>query len=121
MIDHVGLVVSDYARSKHFFTNALAPLGYVLMMDHKISGGGFASGGKPDFWIKQGKASGEVHVAFASSDRATVNAFYEAAIAAGGRCNGPPGPRPEYHRNYYGAFVLDADGNNIEAVCHAPA
>lgn len=120
MIDHVGLVVSDYTKSKSFFEQALSPLGYTLMMEHGISGGGFARGGKPDFWIKEGKAIGGVHVAIASDDRATVDAFHRAAISAGGQCNGPPGPRPEYHPNYYGAFVLDPDGNNIEAVCHMP-
>ncbi len=121
MIDHLGLVVSDYERSKSFFEEALSPLGYSLLMEHEISGGGFGRAGKPDFWIKKGEASAGVHVAFASEDRATVDAFYEAAIAAGGKCNGPPGPRTEYHPSYYGAFVLDPDGNHIEAVCHSPA
>jgi predicted lactoylglutathione lyase len=77
---------------------------------------------RPDFWIHmRGRPATEVHVCFRSSDRATVDAFYEAALAAGGRDNGPPGPRPQYHEQYYGAFVLDPDGNNVEAVCHAPS
>jgi len=120
MIDHVGLLVSDYERSKSFFEKALAPLGYSLLMEHRISGGGFGRVGKPDFWIKAGAPNTAVHVAFASDDRAGVNAFYKAALAAGASCNGAPGPRPEYHPAYYGAFVLDPDGNNVEAVCHRP-
>jgi catechol 2,3-dioxygenase-like lactoylglutathione lyase family enzyme len=120
MIDHLGLVVSNYERSKLFFQQALSPLGYTVLMEHEISGGGFGREFKPDFWIKQGEPSVGVHVGFASDDRATVDAFYAAAISAGGKCNGAPGPRTEYHPNYYGAFVLDPDGNNIEAVCHMP-
>jgi catechol 2,3-dioxygenase-like lactoylglutathione lyase family enzyme len=120
MLDHVGLVVSDYQRSKAFFEHALSPLGYTLLMEHDISGGGFGKGGKPDFFIKQGDASAPVHIAFASDDRSTVDAFYQAVISSGGRANGAPGLRPEYHPSYYGAFVLDPDGNNIEAVCHMP-
>lgn len=120
MIDHVGLIVTDYPRSKTFFEEALSPLGYAVQMEHEISGAGFGRDGKPDFWIKTGRSGGGVHVAFASLDRATVDAFHNAAISAGGKCNGPPGPRPEYHPGYYGAFVLDPDGNNIEAVCHSP-
>ena len=120
MIDHVGLVVSDYGQSKAFFERALAPLGYALLMEHDISGGGFGREGKPDFWIKKGDPGAAVHVAFASDNRATVDAFHKAAVSAGGKCNGPPNPRPEYHPGYYGAFVLDPDGNNIEAVCHKP-
>lgn len=120
MIDHLGLVVSDYERSKRFFQDALSPLGYSLLMEHGVSGAGFGRAGKPDFWIQPGEPSAAIHVAFASDDRATVNAFYDAAIAAGARCNGPPGSRTEYHPGYYGAFVLDPDGNNVEAVCHTP-
>jgi catechol 2,3-dioxygenase-like lactoylglutathione lyase family enzyme len=117
MLDHVGLVVLDYAKSKRFFEAALAPLGYTLIMEFGTVGG-FGAGGKPDFWIAQGPAAPPVHVAFASPDRATVAEFHNAAIAAGGRDNGAPGLRPQYHANYYGAFVYDPDGNNIEAVCH---
>lgn len=119
MIDHIGLRVSDYARSKRFFENALAPLGYSLVMEFAGSAGGFGAHGKPDFWISPGTTA-PVHVAILSPDRAAVDAFHRAALAAGGRDNGAPGPRPEYHSNYYGAFVFDLDGNNIEAVCHTP-
>jgi catechol 2,3-dioxygenase-like lactoylglutathione lyase family enzyme len=120
LIDHINLLVSDIERSKRFFQEALSPLGYELLMEHRISGAGIGQAGKPDFWIKQGVLSSAIHVAFASPDRATVDAFHDAAIAAGGRDNGPPGLRPEYHSTYYGAYVLDPDGNNIEAVCHRP-
>lgn len=123
MIDHVGLRVSDYERSKAFYVAALAPLGYGLVMELREAGphAGFGSGGKPDFWIGKGKGStAGAHVAFAASDRATVRAFYEAALAAGASDNGPPGLRPQYHPAYYGAFVLDPDGHNVEAVCHQP-
>ena len=120
MLDHISLRVSDPERSRLFFEGALSPLGYELVMEHDISGAGFGLAGKPEFWIKQGEPGAPVHVAFASPDRVTVDAFYDAAISAGGRDNGPPGPRPEYHPSYYGAYVLDPDGNNIEAVCHRP-
>jgi catechol 2,3-dioxygenase-like lactoylglutathione lyase family enzyme len=119
VIDHVGLGVADYAISKKFFESALAPLGYSLVMEFGGSAAGFGAHGKPDFWISQGPAV-PVHVAILSPDRATVDAFHKAALAAGGRDNGAPGLRPEYHPNYYGAFVYDPDGNNIEAVCHSP-
>ena len=120
MIDHLGLRVSEYVKSKRFFESALAPLGYQVVMEFGGSVAGLGVEGKPDFWISQGEAGGPVHVAFASPDRATVDAFYQAALAAGGGDNGAPGLRPEYHPNYYGAFVLDPDGNNVEAVCHQP-
>ena len=87
---------------------------------HFLRTTGFGVGGKPDFWIAQGGAGNPVHVALVSPDRATVDAFHRAAVSAGGRDNGAPGLRPQYHPNYYGAFVFDPDGNNIEAVCHAP-
>jgi len=127
MIDHVRFSVSDYARAKDFYQQALAPLGYTLVMEVTAEqagqpGGGFGSDGKPDFWIGgEGKLEKPVHVAFTANDRPSVDAFYSAALAAGGKDNGPPGLRPHYHPNYYGAFVLDPDGHNIEAVCHAPA
>jgi catechol 2,3-dioxygenase-like lactoylglutathione lyase family enzyme len=128
MLDHIGLTVSDVARSKAFFDAALAPLGIVVMMavTPEESGGGshvgFGSEGRPYFWIGDGKSpTTGVHVAFTASDRRTVDAFYQAALAAGGRDNGGPGVRAHYHPNYYGAFVLDPDGHNIEAVCHSPA
>ncbi len=120
MLDHINLPVAELERSRSFYEKALTPLGYGLIMEHPISGVGFGVGGKPEFWIKQGTVGSAVHVAFASPDRTTVDAFHAAALAAGARDNGPPGPRPEYHPNYYGAFVLDPDGNNVEAVCHAP-
>ncbi|QDF41207.1 VOC family protein [Bradyrhizobium symbiodeficiens] len=127
MIDHLGFSVSDYERAKAFYTEALAPLGYGLIMEvtaeqtGHAAAAGLGADGKPDFWISgEGAMNKPVHVAIAAKDRATVDAFYKAAIAAGGRDNGPPGIRPHYHANYYGAFVLDPDGHNIEAVCHAP-
>jgi catechol 2,3-dioxygenase-like lactoylglutathione lyase family enzyme len=126
MIDHIGFSVSDYARAKAFYEQALAPLGYGLVMEVTAQEtgalvAGFGRGGKPDFWIgDEGRLELPVHVAFLADDRSTVDAFYRAAIAAGGKDNGAPGLRPHYHPNYYGAFVLDPDGHNIEAVCHAP-
>jgi catechol 2,3-dioxygenase-like lactoylglutathione lyase family enzyme len=127
MIDHIGFSVSDYARAKAFYERALAPLGYKLVMevtaqDTGQPAAGFGSGGKPDFWIGgEGGLNGTLHIAIAADDRGTVDAFYRAAITAGGRDNGAPGLCPQYHPNYYGAFVLDPDGHNVEAVCHAPA
>ncbi|MGI8525430.1 MAG: VOC family protein [Pseudolabrys sp.] len=126
MIDHLGLPVSDYQRAKIFYTQALAPLGYVLVMEvpqdkHDCPAAGFGANGKPDFWIgAEGGLNRAVHIALAAKDRTTVDAFYRAALAAGGRDNGAPGLRPQYHPDYYGAFVLDPDGHNIEAVCHTP-
>jgi len=125
MIDHMGFPVSDYARAKAFYEKALAPLGYVLVMevsqsenDQKAAG----VGGKPDLWIGgEGGLNRLIHVAIAAKDRAAVDAFYHAALAAGGSDNGAPGLRPHYHPNYYAAFVFDPDGHNVEAVCHLPA
>jgi catechol 2,3-dioxygenase-like lactoylglutathione lyase family enzyme len=120
MIDHVGLGVSDLEQSKAFYRQALDPLGYRLLIDRGGSVG-FGRDGKPDFFLHADRPlSGPTHVAMASPDRATVQAFHAAGLAAGGRDNGPPGPRPHYHQDYYGAFVLDPDGNNVEAVCHRP-
>ncbi len=118
MLDHVGIPVSDFERSKRFYEEALSPLGYELIMEPRPGAAGLGRSGKPDFWIGQGEPGHPVHVAFAAADRASVKAFHEAAVAAGGRDNGRPGLRPEYHPSYYGAFVLDPDGNNVEAVCH---
>ena len=126
MLDHVGFAVSDAARSRAFYEAALAPLGITLIMtvgpEHTESGGtahGFGSNGKPYFWIGDNERTGEgTHVAFTAETRDLVDAFYEAALAAGGRDHGAPGLRPHYHPDYYGAFVLDPDGLNIEAVCH---
>ena len=129
MIDHVGFPVSDYERSKAFYLNALAPLGYSLIMEvggehteSKSPAAGFGADGKPDYWIGgEGGLKGVLHIAIATKDRTAVDAFHRAALAAGGKDNGAPGLRPQYHPSYYGAFVLDPDGHNIEAVCHAPA
>ena len=120
MLDHVGIRVSDFEQSKRFFAEALSPLGYELIMEPSVSAAGFGRRGKPDFWIGQGDRGQPVHIAFAASDRASVDAFHEEALAAGGRNNGGPGLRPKYHPSYYAAFVFDPDGNNIEAVCHEP-
>jgi catechol 2,3-dioxygenase-like lactoylglutathione lyase family enzyme len=121
MIDHTGVSVSDVAKSKAFYRAALAPLGYSLLMEFEQFAG-FGVAPKPDFWIGQGVPNApRVHVAFRAETRAQVDAFHRAAKAAGGRDNGPPGLRPHYHDNYYGAFVLDPDGHNVEAVCHTPA
>jgi catechol 2,3-dioxygenase-like lactoylglutathione lyase family enzyme len=120
-IDHLGLDVTDYDRSKALYEKALAPLGMKLMMEPVPQVGGFG-GDFPFFWIgkrNRGPQSG-VHVAFSARDRAMVNAFHAAALEAGGTDNGAPGVREIYHPNYYGAFVLDPDGNNVEAVCHKP-
>jgi catechol 2,3-dioxygenase-like lactoylglutathione lyase family enzyme len=117
VLDHVGLRVSDCERSKRFYAEALFPLGYELIVEHHISGAGFGRSGKQDLWIREGVPAA-VHVAIAADDRATVDAFHEAAIAADEHDNGRPGLRPEYHPTYYGANVLDPDGINIEAVCH---
>ena len=121
MLDHIGLDVSDYEVSKAFYALALAPLGIELLMEPVPGIGGFGDGGKPYFWIgTRREPQTAVHVAFAAANRQVVDAFHETALAAGARDNGPPGPRPIYHEHYYGAFVLDPDGNNIEAVCHRP-
>ncbi len=127
MIDHIGLAVADFARSKAFYVAALAPLGIGPEMEvtAEETGAdahcGFGAAGKAFFWIGTGKKQkGGTHVAFGAPTRAAVDAFYQAALKAGGRDNGAPGLRPHYHANYYGAFVLDPDGNNIEAVCHKP-
>jgi catechol 2,3-dioxygenase-like lactoylglutathione lyase family enzyme len=120
VLDHVGIRVSDFEQSKRFFAEALSPLGYELIMEPSVCAAGFGRRGKPDFWIGQGDRGQPVHIAFAASDRASVDAFHEEALAAGGRNNGDPGLRPEYHQSYYAAFVFDPDGNNIEAVCHEP-
>lgn len=127
MIDHLGFPVADYARSKAFYTQALAPLGYGIVMEipaghteSRAPAAGFGYPGKPDFWIGgEGALDKQMHVAIVATNRASVDAFHIAALRAGGRDNGAPGLRPHYHANYYAAFVLDPDGHNIEAVCHA--
>jgi catechol 2,3-dioxygenase-like lactoylglutathione lyase family enzyme len=133
MIDHLGLTVGDIARATEFFTAALEPLGYgiVMQVSAEETGKGAAIGfgppgaagdfqsGKPSFWIGEGDGTGApAHVAFLAPSREAVDAFYRAALASGGTDNGPPGLRPHYHAGYYAAFVIDADGNNIEAVAH---
>lgn len=128
MIDHTGVMVSNFEVSKRFYTAALAPIGYQLIMEvpSELTGHGDAAGfgepPKPDFWIGAGTPNvPPIHIAFRVTNCALVDAFYKAAIAAGGKDNGAPGLRPHYHPNYYGAFVLDPDGHNIEAVCHEVA
>jgi catechol 2,3-dioxygenase-like lactoylglutathione lyase family enzyme len=129
MIDHLGLNVSDYERSKAFYQAALKPLGYELLMEFdtsevpglssaKVCGLGVA--GKPDLWLAPRASITPMHLCFRAPARGAVDAFYAAALGAGGKDNGKPGLRPHYHANYYGAFVLDPDGYNIEAVCHEP-
>jgi catechol 2,3-dioxygenase-like lactoylglutathione lyase family enzyme len=122
VIDHVTLGVSDLDRARDFYDRALAPLGLKRITGADREFAGYGVPGKGYFWIGPAKeAPTGTHVAFATSDRATVHAFHEAALAAGGRDNGAPGPRPQYAPTYYGAFVLDPDGHNIEAVCYAAA
>jgi catechol 2,3-dioxygenase-like lactoylglutathione lyase family enzyme len=125
MLDHTGITVTDLNRSKAFYTRAFAPLSISLVMEvtAEQTGGeahaGFGADGKPFFWIGSGaRRSGPLHFAFTAQTRADVQAFYEAALSAGGKDNGAPGIRAHYHPNYYGAFVIDPDGNNLEAVCH---
>jgi len=133
MIDHIDISVGSIARATEFYLKALAPLGYGIVMEVSAEetghGAAIAFGapgeavdfqsGKPSFWVGEGaKASGPLHVAFVAPSRAAVDVFYHAAIGAGGVDNGAPGLRPQYHATYYAAFVLDPDGNNIEAVCH---
>jgi catechol 2,3-dioxygenase-like lactoylglutathione lyase family enzyme len=127
VIDHTGVTVSDLARSVQFYRAALAPLGYAVLAEFPagITGGGAVAGfgvaPKADFWVAQGIPNRPpLHVAFRTPSRAAVDSFHEAALGAGGRDNGAPGPRPHYHEHYYGAFVLDPDGHNIEVVCHEP-
>lgn len=132
MIDHSGITVSNYPVSKAFYQQALAPLGYQLLTEipAAVTGhtdvAGFGAAPKPEFWLSAASAGKPahnvpIHFAFRAASRAAVDAFYQAAMAAGGRDNGAPGIRAHYHPDYYGAFVLDPDGHNIEAVCHQPA
>jgi catechol 2,3-dioxygenase-like lactoylglutathione lyase family enzyme len=127
ILDHIGINASDHARSKTFYAKALAPLGIGVVAEYG-TWCGFGRDKKPDFWIGQGVASFQkpaqvdpitpVHICFKAGSRAEVDEFHKAALAAGGRDNGAPGIRKEYHPNYYGAFVLDPDGHNVEAVIH---
>jgi catechol 2,3-dioxygenase-like lactoylglutathione lyase family enzyme len=119
VLDHVGLGVSDLAAARAFYVAALEPLGFGVVMEFP---GVIALGlaGQPELWMHQGAPSAPIHIAFHAADRARVDAFHAAALAAGGTDNGAPGLRPQYHPGYYGAYVLDPDGNNVEAVCHQP-
>jgi catechol 2,3-dioxygenase-like lactoylglutathione lyase family enzyme len=128
MIDHIGIGASDFEASRHFYDAALAPLDFGMIMEvlSEESGGyhgiGYGKDGKPFFWLgDDGPRGTGVHVAFSAASRSQVDAFYAAALGAGGKDNGAPGLRPHYHPNYYAAFVIDPDGLNVEAVCHAPA
>jgi catechol 2,3-dioxygenase-like lactoylglutathione lyase family enzyme len=122
VIDHVGVNVKDFAESRRFYERALEPLGYrVLVAFDEWNAAGFGQDRKPDFWVAQREPLGTgTHVAFTCDDRATVDRFHAAALDAGGIDNGAPGLREHYHSTYYSAFVLDPDGNNVEAVCHRP-
>ena len=127
MLDHIGLAVSEYDRSKRFYQTALAPLSITLVLELTPdqtglgSHAGFGAADKPFFWIgNHGRPVQGVHVAFVADSRRAVDAFYREALRIGGRDNGKPGLRPHYHANYYAAFVIGPDGHNIEVVCHQP-
>jgi catechol 2,3-dioxygenase-like lactoylglutathione lyase family enzyme len=121
MIDHTGINISNFEKSKEFYTKALAPLGYQLLSEMNNTIAGFGIDGEPDFWIVRGDVNTPIiHVAFRAQNRDMVREFYAAALEIGGRDNGAPGLRTHYHPNYYAAFILDLDGHNIEAVCHVP-
>ena len=118
MIDHVSIPVRDFEASKAFYERVLAPIGYTKLME--VPGAvGFGMGGKPDLWLETANAKvATLHVAVRAMDREAVHGFHREALAAGGRDNGPPGPRPNYGPTYYAAFVHDPDGHNLEVVCH---
>ncbi|HTJ01191.1 MAG TPA: VOC family protein [Methylovirgula sp.] len=127
MLDHIGIRVGNLEASKRFYDAALLPLGISIIMEvpPELTGGyhsiGYGKNGKPFFWVSDGGPHGAgIHVAFVASSRSEVDAFHKAALKAGGKDNGGPGLRPHYHPNYYGAFVFDPDGINLEAVCHSP-
>ncbi len=127
MIDHLGINVADFDASKAFYDQAMAPLGasLIYMVPLEYTGGAKVGGygrDRPVFWLsdKAAEQKSTQHVAFTARSRAEVDAFHAAALTAGGKDNGGPGLRPHYHPDYYGAFVFDPDGNNVEAVCHAP-
>jgi catechol 2,3-dioxygenase-like lactoylglutathione lyase family enzyme len=122
MIDHAGLKVRSYEKSRQFYAKALEPLDYSAKYeDAKGKAAGFGAKDAIDFWIAEGEPMSQVHIAFRCKDRAAVNRFHAAALGAGGKDNGAPGVRTDYSPTYYAAFVLDPDGNNIEVVCHEPA
>jgi catechol 2,3-dioxygenase-like lactoylglutathione lyase family enzyme len=120
VLDHIAIGVSDLQRSRAFYEGALAPLEVGVLLEFPGTVG-FGRDQMPRFWIGAGRHVAPVHIAFMAPDRATVDAFHDAALAAGGSDNGPPGVREIYHPHYYGAFVFDPDGYNVEAVCHLPA
>jgi len=120
MIDHVTANVGDFQQAKRFYEQALAPLGYSVQMEFENAAGFGTGEGIPDFWISSSPERGATHVALSAADRAAVDGFHEAAMAAGAKDNGAPGVRADYHENYYAAYVHDPDGNNIEAVSHRP-
>ena len=120
MFDHMGFGVTNLAESKAFYVQALQPLGGTVAMEGPY-GVGMGKHGKPSLWLfETEERPAHLHLAFAAESRAQVDAFYRAALAAGGKDNGAPGLRPHYHASYYGAFVIGPDGHNVEAVCHAP-
>ena len=119
MIDHIGILVTDYEGSLAFYSAALEPLGYVII-EQKQGWAGLGRDGAPTFWLAQGVPAPDFHLAISARNRDEVDAFYHAALQAGARDNGAPGIREIYHPHYYGAFVLDPDGYNLEAVCHTP-
>jgi catechol 2,3-dioxygenase-like lactoylglutathione lyase family enzyme len=120
VFDHVGIEVGDFDRSRAFYEMALAPLGIEVVMEPMPQMAGFGIDGKPSFWVMaRGRPTVHgVHLAFPAADHDAVDTFHAAGLAAGGTDNGAPGPRPLYTASYYAAFVLDPDGNNVEAVCH---
>jgi catechol 2,3-dioxygenase-like lactoylglutathione lyase family enzyme len=120
MIDHVVLGVHHLDEGRYFYEHALAPLGLKIVDDRSELVGFGTEGGRAFFWLAVREPTHRVHVAFTAANRATVEAFHAAALRAGGVDNGKPGLRPQYHEHYYGAYAFDADGNNIEAVCHEP-
>ncbi len=120
MLDHIMLRVKDYAESKRFYDEVLGTLGYRMLMEFS-AGGGYGDT-KPYFWIGEAKdPHPRIHIAFMAKDHAAVDAFHAKALKLGAKDDGAPGPRPQYHADYYGAFVIDPNGHNIEAVCHTPA
>ncbi len=120
MLDHLGFSVSDFKASRAFYAAALAPLGIGIVMEFGEHAG-FGRDDRGQFWIGAGgKPAGRLHLAFTARNREEVRAFHAAALAAGATDNGEPGLRPDYHPHYYGAFVIDLNGHNIEAVCHSP-
>ncbi len=119
MFDHVSISVSDVNKSKNFYIAALKTLDFKIWVDHKEYVG-FGTQDRPHFWLNLGTKRNEVHIAFTAKDRKSVDEFYRVSLEQGAKDNGKPGLRPQYHENYYGAFVVDLDGNNVEAVCHKP-